>query len=65
MNLAGNASDLPDILSAYFFYRAGNDRAMRKIEMVDAGMDRIDLDGRTHVETRLLEAERHATRPRK
>ena len=62
VNFALDSGNFPNVVAREVFNRAGNHRAAWEIEMMDAGVDWIDLDGGGNIKPGLLEAERHAAR---
>ena len=61
VHFAGNARDGSDFVTRYFFHRSGDDGAVRKIEMMNARVYRINFNGGRYVKACLFKAERHST----
>jgi hypothetical protein len=51
-----------DFAALQTFDRTGDDTAMGKVELVRGAMNGVDFDGRSDIETRLLEPKAHAAR---
>lgn len=57
MNFAFDSGNFPDVVTRKVSDGMGNNGAAREIEMMDTGVDWIDLDGGCDIKPGLLEAE--------